>query len=257
MDVKQVTAHLVEKVSEMTLGSDPFPVFSVDGILPAEMFCALRRSFPTSGFKLSTAHGYHNRGTQQVDQKVRQQLVDGDPVWEICFSSVGSSEFISALGKRPSPHLTKERGLRMYLPWVATTTSQSATLLRPGLKLSTKFSLDSLGPGATIDPHRDASRKLVTLMFTLADDDWKDEWGGETQFFRCRSKKSERIWKWGTWRHVNSAPENNVEEFHDLFEPHLKGEYRPNRLNGMCAGQRSYHAVNPIKVDDGRGGICN
>jgi hypothetical protein len=252
MDSRQLTEYLVESVSTMKLESDPFPVFTVDDILPTEVFHALRRSFPTSGFKLTTTHGYHNRGTQKVDQKVLRGLIHSEPTWGAFFSSVGSREFLGALRKRLSPHLRKERGLRVYLPWAAATSRPSRTLLRQSLELSSEFSLDSLGTGATIHPHRDASRKLVTLMFTLADDDWKDEWGGDTLFFRCKSKESERIWRRTKWRHVNAVPENNVKEFYNLFEEHLKGEYKPNRLNGMCASSQSYHAVTPIQIDENR-----
>ena len=167
MDARQLTDHLVESVSTMKLESNPFPVFTVDDILPAEVFQALRRSFPTSGFKSHAGGGYHNRGTQTIDQKVRQELIYSEPAWEIFFSSVGSREFICALGKRLSPHLWKERGLSVYLPWVATTNRQSPTLFRRGLELSTKFTLDSLGTGGKVPPHRDAKKKLATLMFTF------------------------------------------------------------------------------------------
>jgi hypothetical protein len=252
MDNKQCTEHLVEKVLSMKLVTDPFLVFTADDILPTEVFHALRRSFPSSKFEFTTADGYLNRGTQRLDQKILQELILSEPAWGVFFSSVTSSEFLAALQRRLAPHLRKERGFKVYLPWISCMKKESRSSLRGALELFSSLTIDSLGKGATIPPHRDASRKLITIMFYFADDDWKKEWGGDTLFFRCKSKEAERIWRQTKWRHLNGVPKDKVNEFYDLFEEYQKAEFKSNGLGGMCASQLSYHAVKPIQIDDTR-----
>ena len=94
--------------------------------------------------------------------------------------------------------------------------------------------------------------KLITLLFYFADDDWKEEWGGSTIFYRFKSKEAEQVWRMEDWSWVNAVPEENYQQFYDLFEVYAKGEYKPNALGGFCASYLSYHAVNPIQIDESR-----
>ena len=252
VDKKKCTKHLVEKVLSMKLATDPFIVFTSDDILPMEVFHAMRRSFPSSKFELTETDGYLNRSTLRLDQKVLQELILSEPAWEVFFSSVTSSEFLAALQRRLAPHLRKERGFKVYLPWILSMKKEPLSSFKRVLELFPSLTIDSLSKGATIPPHRDASRKLITIMFYFADDDWEKEWGGGTIFFRCKSKEAARIWRRTKWRHLNGVPKDKINKFYDLFEEYQKAEFKSNGLVGMCASQGSYHAVKPIQIDDTR-----
>ena len=47
-------------------------------------------------------------------------------------------------------------------------------------------------------------------------------------------------------------PIENLEDFYDLFEVNLRGEYKANSLAGMTPNNYSYHAVRPINIDETR-----
>ena len=92
----------------------------------------------------------------------------------------------------------------------------------------------------------------ITIMFYFADEDWREEWGGDTLFYSFKSKKCEKIWKKKKWYFKNNVPIESLDEFYELFEENLKGYFKPNSIGGMCANEYSYHAVNPINIDESR-----
>ncbi len=58
----------------------------------------------------------------------------------------------------------------------------------------------------------------------------------------------------GSEAHMASsfAASSGQDEFYELFEENLKGYFKPNSIGGMCANEYSYHAVNPINIDESR-----
>ena len=265
MNTSQLTAYLIKRVSSMDVQPHPFPVFTVDDILPTEVFHALRRSFPTSGFKESTSFGYHNRWTLELgeiatfnvdsvdgDQKILQELIRSEPAWGMFISSLSSPEFLLALKKKLVRYLWRERGIRVFLPWKAAAVPKSRSVFDWHLGLTPRMGLHSIRKGGTVAPHKDASRKLITLLFYFADDDWKEEWGGSTIFYRFKSKKAEQVWRQQDWSWRNPVPEDNYQQFYDWVEVYAKGEFKPNALGGFCAHDVSYHEVRPIQIDENK-----
>jgi len=126
------------------------------------------------------------------------------------------------------------------------------TLFNWRFGVTPRLGLHSIGKRGAVAPHQDASRKLITLLFYFADDDWKEEWGGSTIFYRFKSKEAEQVWRMEDWSWVNAVPEENYQQFYDLFEVYAKGEYKPNALGGFCACNESYHDVQPIQIDENR-----
>ena len=265
MNTSQLTAYLIKRVSSMDVQPHPFPVFTADDILPTEVFHALRRSFPTSGFKETTSFGYHNRWTLELgeiatfnvdsvdgDQKILQELIRSEPAWGMFISSLSSPEFLFALKKKLVRHLWRERGIRVFLPWKVTAVPKSGSGSDWHFGVTPRMALHSIAKGGTVAPHKDASRKLITLLFYFADDDWKEEWGGSTNFFRFKSKKAEQLWRQQDWSWHNPVPEDDYQQFYDWVEVYAQGEFKPNALGGFCSGHLSYHAVNPIQIDESR-----
>jgi len=242
-----LTSHLIKSIEGMEVKKGLFPVFTVDNILTNEIFESLRSSFPKENYQLTSTEGYFNRGTQEIDY---EKLFKVNPLWEVFFSSLSDPRFISALGKKLAPHIYNDRGLRVFFPWKIK--DKKNKNYEMNFKLNSDFRLDSIGKRGQINPHRDASRKLVTMMFYFADDDWEKKWGGHTVFYKPKNDKCKKIWKVKKWRHKNNVPAENLNEFNELFEENLKGEFKANSLGGMCANDYSYHAVNPIDIDESR-----
>jgi hypothetical protein len=249
IDQQTLTDHIVKKIANMNLEVSPFTVFTSDNILPTKVFESLRSSFPVNNFHYNQREGYSTQGMQDVDLKVLSKV---DPIWNVFISSITSQQFLTSLKLRLAPQLRKELGLIAYLPWSISTKEHKNSKLRWNLEFFPSLKIHSYSNGGILNPHKDARRKAMTLIFYFADDDWKKDWGGDTLFFRFKSEKHKKIWKRQKWHHKNSVPKENLEEFYDLFEVNLKAEYKANSLSGMSPNDYSYHAVSPINIDKTR-----
>ena len=244
-NVEELTNHISNVVEKMNVKNDYYPVFIAENFLTNDIYDTLSKTFPENNFNFTTTDGYHNRGTQNFDNET---LFNINPAWEIFYKSITSDKFIEKLGQKLAPHIYKDRGRRVFKKWTVDDRKNDIN----NLILSADFKVDSIGRRGKINPHKDASRKLVTIMFYFADEDWREEWGGDTLFYSFKSKKCEKIWKKKKWYFKNNVPIESLDEFYELFEENLKGYFKPNSIGGMCANEYSYHAVNPINIDESR-----
>jgi hypothetical protein len=133
-----------------------------------------------------------------------------------------------------APALVRARGLSGRKRWVNFTgRASSQNPLRYVLQepVRTTFQFSLLPRGAAILPHADAPRKLVSLVLYFRDPDWRDDWGGGTQFLAPLDPARARRW----------SPTERVpfEEF-KLIDA---AAFRANRLIGFVRSRDSYHAV--------------
>ena len=242
--------NLISNIKSLDLRTYPFVHFKHSSFLSKEIYNELLNSFPSENFQFTKTEGYFNRGTQDPNF---EELYAINPLWKIFFDGITSKEFISAIGKKLGPVLYKERGFRVFLPWVINN-PKSSNWFRSifCLNLNIDLKIDSIGKRGMINPHRDASRKLLTLMFYFPDIDWKKEWGGDTVFYKLKSNESKKKFFKTKWRQLNNVPKENLEEFYELFEDFSRGDFITNSISGLCANKYSYHSVNPINIDDTR-----
>jgi hypothetical protein len=243
--IEKLESHMTKFIDNVQIHEKPFVHFKGQGIFTDEVYESLLNSFPDDGFKFTSTEGYANRGTKKFDLS---ELTKINPMWEVLFKGITSKKFIRSLGKRLGKKLYKERGLRVLLPWVIKENNSNIF----SLKLRAEVSIDSIGKRGKINPHRDASRKLITIMFYFPDEDWKKNWGGDTIFYQIKSQDKKKKFYKTKWRKFNNVSLDNLPEFYDVFEEFSKGDFIRNSISGLCANPLSYHSVNPIEIDDKR-----
>ena len=242
--------YLSNFIDNITVNEDHFIYFKGQGIFTEDLYSNLLDSFPSNGFEFTTTEGYTNRGTKKFDLTELNKI---NPMWEVLLKGITSKGFIKSLGKKLGRKLYKERGLRVLLPWMLKE-HKSNNILKNifSLKLKADIRVDSIGKRGKINPHRDASRKLLTIMFYFPDEDWGSDWGGDTIFYKLKSAEAEKKFYQTNWRKKNNVSPEYINEFYDLFEEFDKGDFARNSISCLCANNLSYHAVNPINIDDSR-----
>ena len=106
--------------------------------------------------------------------------------------------------------------------------------------MRTTFQFALLPRDGSVVPHADAPRKLISLLIYFRDPDWRDEWGGGTEYYAPLDPVAARRW----------SPTARIpfEEFKTIGETPFAG----NRLVGFVRSSDSYHGVTPLRCPEGR-----
>jgi hypothetical protein len=217
--------------------SDPFCFFSVDDYLPPDVFETLRATFPDeSNYRSNTEGKMGFRSSEDPDEVDR--YCETHPRWRELIDFFGSDRFLADLRKTLAQPLADARsGWAGRRPWFNCTRREPPRIkLRYRLQepVRTTFQFSMLPRDASVVPHSDAPRKLVSLMLYFAEPDWQDAWGGATEFYEPTDRERARAW--------GATDRIPFDEFKTIGST----PFVANRLAGFVRCRHSYHGVSPL-----------
>lgn len=231
--------------AKLHIDYEPMCTFCADDYLPADVYRELYATFPDEASVDYSANDEGKIGFRSSEVAgAFESFCEQNPLWGELVAILSSDAFAADVQRTLERGLVDARGALARRRWVNDThRSASNNPLRYWLRepMKTTFQLSVLPPGKTVDPHLDAPRKLVSLLFYFADPDWRPEWGGATEFYVPVDPERAR----------GFAPTARVgfEEMKLVRET----AFRPNRLAGFVRSPTSWHGVRPIACPEGRG----
>ncbi|MEE3329756.1 MAG: 2OG-Fe(II) oxygenase [Myxococcota bacterium] len=230
---------------ELNIEYTPLCSFFVDDYLPPAIYEELYSSYPDvhAGEYATNDEGKFGFRSSEVADAF-ERFCDQWPVWRDLVDFFASDAFAADTQAALDRGLVDARGTAGRKPWLNyTDRAASNNPLRywRSEPMKTTFQISVLPPGKVVQPHRDAPRKLVSLMLYFADPDWRDEWGGSTEFYEALDP--ERASEWAATERVPF----------DALKPVRSVAFRPNRLAGFVRSDTSWHGVDPIRCPEGYG----
>lgn len=233
LDTRQLL--LSNRLADLRL--EPFCFFCVDDYLPGDLYETLRASYPEgSGYRSNDEGKLGFRSSE--DPEGVERFCAEEPAWAALFAFFRSDEFLDDARETLFPALRRARpGWPGRRPWYnANTRPVPGNWLRYQLQepVLTTFQFSRLGRDAVVVPHSDAPRKLFTMLLYFRDPDWRDDWGGATEYYEPLDPQRAR-----RWAATDRIP---FEEFKAIGST----GFVANRLAGFVRAPNSFHGVPPI-----------
>jgi len=221
---------------------DPFCFFSVDDYLPVDLYESLRASYPDGPEYAANSEGKLGFRSSE-DPDAVERFCDEHPTWARLFAFFRSDEFLEdARETLAEPLRRARRGWPGRRPWYnANTRPIPESWLRYQLQepVTSTFQFSRLGRDAVVTPHADAPRKLFTMLLYFRDPEWRDEWGGATEYYAPLDPE-----RASAWAATDRIP------FEEL-KPIGTSGYVANRLAGFVRAANSFHGVCPVTCPSG------
>lgn len=221
---------------------DPFCFFAVDDYLPADLYETLRGTYPDGPEYGANAEGKLGFRSSE-DPGAVERFCEEQPAWAGLFAFFRSDEFLEdARETLAEPLRRARRGWPGRRPWYnANTRPIPNNWLRYQVQepVTTTFQFSRLGRDAVVTPHSDAPRKLVTMLLYFREPEWRDEWGGATEYYVPLEPEQARTW---------GATERIPFEY---FKTIGSTGYAGNRLAGFVRAANSFHGVAPVTSPPG------
>lgn len=220
--------------------SEPFFHFEVEDFLPSQQYQELLTSFPKEGQFPERIKGNKLRLNSRTTPEAFTAFCEQSPAWPRFFEELETPEFIGALYEIVARALRRSRGVLESRPWQVGDISTSGSGISPIGHESAfmSFEFSRLENGASVKPHTDGMQKLVSLILYFADPAWREEYGGDTLYYRPKRAAHNYNWK-NRWRRF------------EQLEPVFENRFAPNRLAVFVKSSNSYHGVPPITCPDG------
>lgn len=239
------TSSLFLTRREIDIEYEPLCSFFVDDYLPADWYEELFATYPDAqagDYSTNEEGKFGFRSSEVAD--AFETFCDEHRCWRELIDLFASDAFVADTQSALDRALCDARGAAGRKPWRNYTrlpVSNNPLHYWRSEPMKTTFQISMLPPGTVVQPHRDAPRKLVSLMLYFADPDWRDEWGGSTEFYEPLDPKRAKQW---------TATERVSFE---ALKPIRSAAFRPNRLAGFVRSDTSWHGVNPVACPEGRG----
>jgi hypothetical protein len=215
--------HLVYRLSNLPVNGFPFPHFHVADVFPADFYARLLASFPDAA-SMPRLKDVRPVGNVYSEQRLCIPL---DPT-----HVARMPEEKRAFWEESAPWLLGEAILRALMtrfsPWLDERFKACADVpFSNEILLVDDYTRFSLGP------HSDSPRKVLTLLFYLADDHRQEHLGTSIYVpkepgFSC-----------------NGGPHYPFDRFERMYTV----PFRPNSLFGFVKTAKSFHGVEPIAVN--------
>ena len=230
---------------ELNIEYEPLCSFFVDDYLPADWYRELYDSYPSehAGDYSTNEEGKFGFRSSEVGDEFAAFCND-HPAWRELIAFFSSDAFVLDAQRAFERALVDARGRSARRPWRNDTGRRASNnplhyLFSEPVKST--FQISVLPRGKIVAPHRDAPRKLVSLLLYFADPDWQDEWGGGTDFYV--PLEPERADEWAATDRVPFQAMKTVRS----------AAFKPNRLGGFVRSETSWHGVSPIACPLDRG----
>jgi len=221
--------------------TDPFCFFKIDDYLPEDLYGDLRESFP-DGSTYSSDDSGKLGFRSSVESNDFDEFCEQHPAWKRLLAFFRSDAFVLDAGRLLAPAVVNARGWRGRRPWLnCSNVENPSSRLRYMFEepVRTTFQISQLPNGAEVVPHTDAPRKLVSLLLYFRDDDWRDEFGGGTEFYEPIDPERAR-----TWKPTDRIPFSELKSIGEVG-------FARNCLAGFVRSPNSYHGVRPIVCPEG------
>ncbi|MDF2094360.1 2OG-Fe(II) oxygenase [Aquibaculum arenosum] len=223
----------------------PYPIGIARPVMAPEVYRQFVDAFPP----MELFVGYGDMGTPGVkftlsekeNPENYQKFVKEHPLWREFYRWVKSDDFIfMVLAALRDRHIDvgydKYKERQPYLRRTLRELRQGRlNLSTPGL--TTRFEFSALpADGGFLPPHTDAPSKIITLVFSMADEAeaWDPAWGGQLD---VNVPKDER---WAYNYH------NTLSDFSDM-EVVKSFDYQPNQCVVFVKTHDSWHSIRPMQ----------
>jgi hypothetical protein len=221
---------------------DPFCFFSVDNYLPQDLFETLRETYPGGTEYNANSEGKLGFRSSEDPEEVTRFCAE-NPAWAQLIAFFRSDEFLEdTRATLEEPLRRARRGWPGRRPWYnANLRPVPNNWLRYQLQepVATTFQFSKLSRDAVVAPHSDAPRKLLTMLLYFRDPEWKDDWGGGTEYYAPLDLERAK-----TWSATDRVPFSE-------FKPIGSTGFVANRLAGFVRANNSFHGVQRVSSPTG------
>ena len=240
------TGNLLLSKRPVTITHDPFCFFYVDDFLPRDFYQSLLDSYPADHLYSYDRDGKMGFRSSKDPGEVAR-FCASNPAWQQMIDFLGSDEFLYDARTTFEPALVQARGWGGRKRWYnCTDRAVSDNWLRYCIQepVRSTFQFSQLTRDASIVPHADAPRKLISLLLYFQDPGWDDAWGGATEYYAPLDPEKAR-----GWSETERIP---FDEFRVIGTTPFVG----NRLAGFVRSSNSWHGVPALVCPPGAGRKC-
>ncbi|MCR9257288.1 MAG: hypothetical protein NXI16_14475 [Alphaproteobacteria bacterium] len=225
MSSDAVKSHMLQKIGDATVETDPFPHVVVDNVFDPDYYQQILENFPETDTYQSLAStgrsGYKDRHVVLFEEEHLKRLDEKRRAfWNDFWSILTSQDFVNGIvGKLREPIMRRlaEDG------YLEKNKGKGIQMKCDGLLISDRTNY-------AIGPHTDAPHRVITLLFYAPEDDSNRQYGTSTYRpkdpnFKCKG-----------------GPHHKRE----LFDRVSTADFIPNRLFMFPKTSDSFHGVEPI-----------
>lgn len=219
---------------------EPYPIGIAKNVFASDLYRELLAAYPTAEqFKYKPDLGRKYSLSELNNPREYHEFIRGNRLWKEVHGWVKSRAFLrktlQALDEAGVPlnlgHYANDSFLQRQRGKYVEFQSLAGLLTH----LSARFEFSAMpANGGSIRPHCDAPNKLITLVVSMCDAKWKQEYGGGTAIVRPKDPK----------RYFNRW--NSYLDF-DQVETEATWEFDPNQCVIFVKTFNSWHAVDPIQ----------
>ena len=212
--------------------NNPFTVFEIDNFLNDKEYLDLLKSFPNENLFGASKEG----NAINPDNPVYSKHLKKYPEWKIFIDKLNSDKFINSAYLFSLKANIKSRGLRALRKW--TTKNFIFPLNKIFKRVSVEAHFTVLRKGEYLNPHTDATSKLLSMIFYFAEDNTKLSENG-TEFW----KNIKNLNNWRNWNNEHIVSEEEIKKFKIENEIFFKSKFKKNKLVGFVKNDVSWHSV--------------
>ena len=161
--------------------------------------------------------------------------------WKEFYMNINSENFVRKAYFESLISNIKSRGLGALRIWSLRKRKSISRFFFREVQIKMNFS--RIYESKKIFPHTDVPSKLMSMIYYFADDDWNNEMGGDTVFWK--NKKNPK--KWQNWENVH-INENTLQNFLNDNEIFYVTKFEPNKLVCFFKNKYSWHSVDQINL---------
>ena len=229
--------------SNIEFDYDPFPIGIARPALLADVYSELVRTFPAIElFRYMKSKGEKYSLSQYNNRQNYHRFLKTTPSWRRFHSYIHSPEFITGTYEMLRQH---NLDLDLPAPGFMRRLSQQFSAWKRGTpvphfpRIKARFEFSAMPvTGGSILPHTDSTRKSVTMVVPiLEEDEWDSAWGGGTSV--VRPKDPARIFNRVDYR-LDFDEVDTLKTF----------AFAPNQCLVFVRTDTSWHAVMPMTGSD-------
>lgn len=263
MQQTKPTIHLSDVLisrKEKNLLKGDFTCGYIDNYLPDDFFRALRDSFPASEEMVQSDTSYYSDMLGMLATPTQfETFIGHSPEWNNFLNLIQTDAFAQDIQSCFNAEIKKSFGIKaVRKKWANLKKYTNNRLIFNWKRINhypvfgTLF-LSRLNRGFEVEPHNDSRRKMISMILYLRPDSWRDEWGGNTVFFKLKDSVPEHKWTnaLGEKPKPSHVAQENLPEFYQDFEELISIDYKANRLAFFVMDELSYHCVRPLLCPEG------
>ena len=251
----QLKIHLPSDLTQSDyFRQEPFVLFEIEKFLSPDFYESLRDTFPDHRHWAYKTHKNGRKCYLDQDAPEFSTFIAATPPWRALHDVFSEQDTCDHLYQLTKPYLGHRPG-RERGAWRYKTKKKYPKLLKRPLRLLTnalarlpvtcpvrlRFEFSWVFDGASIPPHNDTPRKLLSLMLYFPDYSSTTDLG--TEFYCGRpGRETRRQWDTGMMNEVDTAA---FLEEHECF---YRSAFTPNKLVGFIKTDASWHAVPELRL---------